>query len=95
MTNDIDVAHAVKELGMTEIEAGAFREARDFLAEGFEISTRLGLTVIAGDLVFAVALLTARTARPQEGAVLFGACDANDDRLGFEHTRALVVVGSS
>ena len=55
--NDPDVAFAVKELGMTAIEGDAFAETRELLAEGFEIAARLGLTVIAGDLIFASALL--------------------------------------
>ena len=60
-----------------------------YLNEGFEIAQRLGLTIVLGDLVFAVALLAARIERPRDGAVLFGAVDAHDERLGFEHTPEL------
>jgi hypothetical protein len=84
--NELDVAFAVKELGMTAIEARAFGEARGLIAEGFDITSRFGLTVIAGDLVFAVAVLAARTDKPREGAVLFGAVDAHDERTGWQHT---------
>ena len=87
--NELDIAYAVKELGVAAIEAGALGEAKDFLSEGFEIASRLGLGVIAGDLVFAVALLAARTDRPHEGAVLFGAVHAHDERLGWARTPEL------
>jgi tetratricopeptide (TPR) repeat protein len=84
--DELDVAYGVKELAMTATEAGAFGEAIDLLSEGFDIASRLGLDVIvAGDLVFAVALLAARTERPRQGAVLFGAVDAHDERIGFAH----------
>ena len=87
--NEFDIGYVVKELAMTAIEAGAFDEARDFLHEGFEIASRLGLERVAGDLVFAVARLAARTERPRQGAVLFGAVDAHFELIGFVHTPEL------
>ena len=87
--NELDIAYALKELGVAAIEAGALAEAKDFLSEGFGIASRLGLGVVAGDLVFAVALLAARTDRPHEGAVLFGAVHAHDERLGWARTPEL------
>jgi predicted ATPase/class 3 adenylate cyclase len=87
--NEVDVSWTVKELGMTAIDEGAYERARDYLSEGFEISRRLGLAINLGDLVFAVARLATRTERPHDAAVLFGAAEAEDDRLGYEHTPAM------
>ncbi len=82
--SDIDVAWAVKELAMTAIEEGSLDEARRLVHEGFELVSLSGLTVTAADLVFAVAMLCSRTARAREGALLFGAYVAMNEREGFE-----------
>ena len=87
--NEVDVAWILKELAMTAVHEGAFDDARQYLIDGFEGALRLGLTIVLGDLVFAVALLAARIERPRDGAVLFGAVDGHDERLGFEHTPEL------
>ena len=41
--NELDIAYAVKELGVAAIEAGALGEAKDFLSEGFESLRGSGL----------------------------------------------------
>jgi predicted ATPase len=84
--NEVDVAWTAKELAQTATLEGALGEARDFLVEGFEIAGRLGLAIVLGDLVLAVALFAARTDRPRDAALLFGAADAHDERLGYVHT---------
>ncbi len=87
--SEIDVAFAVKELAMTAIESGDFIGAAELLAEGFDIASRLSLTVTEGDLVFAVALLTARTGRSHESAVFFGVVEVIDEQQGYEHPPTL------
>ncbi len=81
---EIDVAWAVKELGLTAIDEGAFADARALLKEGFEITSRLGLTTTAADLIFAVASLACATGKPREAALLLGAMDVQNEREGFE-----------
>ncbi len=73
-----------KELAATAREQGALEEAQAFLAEGFEISSRLGLTEIAGDVVMAVAWLASTNGKARESAILFGAREQSYEREGFE-----------
>ena len=87
--NELDVAWAVKELAQTAISADDVSSASELAEEGFEIAGRLGLSVVLGDLVFTVARLATGMKRPRDGAVLFGAVDAHDERLGYEHTPEL------
>jgi hypothetical protein len=87
--NELDVAQTVKELAMTTIYEGDYANAVGLLGEGFDIATRLGLSVVLGDLVFAVALLASRMDRPRDATILVGAVDAQDERLGYEHTPEL------
>ncbi len=89
VANEIDVAWAVKELAQTAIAEGDVAGAKGYLEEGYEIAVPLGLSLLLGDLVLTVALLAARTERARDGAALFGAVDAHDERMGFEHTPEL------
>jgi len=82
--SEVDTAWTAKELASTATREGAFDEARELLDEGFEISSRLGLTVMEGDLVFALAELTSTIGRTRESAVLFGAFAGFNDREGYE-----------
>ena len=86
--NEVDAVWTIKELAQNAAFEGSFRESRDFLTEGFEIAGRLGLVIVLGDLVLGGALLAARTDRSRDGAVLFGAVDAHDERLGYTHMPA-------
>jgi tetratricopeptide (TPR) repeat protein len=82
--NELDIAWAAKERAMTVIEEGDLSRGQELLREGFSISSQHGLSWTAGDLVFSVALLCSRTGRAREGAILFGAADAENEREGFK-----------
>jgi tetratricopeptide (TPR) repeat protein len=82
--DEVNIAWVDKELATTAIQEGALDEARALLEEGLEFAARFKLTVIAGDLVFALAQLASKIGRTRESAVLFGAFVAYNEREGWE-----------